>query len=97
MTTTGIRLKKIREELRMNQQDFADKIGLTKSAISAVENDKSNLSQTILSRMILDLNINANYILAGIGSPFLTKQDKDDEIKENVRELIKEELKKRGL
>ncbi len=41
MESTGQRFKELRKELRLSQEGFADKIGLSKSAVSAVESDKS--------------------------------------------------------
>lgn len=102
MDTEGKRIKKIREDLKLSQDKFGEVFDCGKSFISAVENDKNKLSHDNLVKLLMNYNVNINYILAGIGNPFLTKQDKEslldnDEIKENVRELIKEELNKRGL
>ena len=40
MPTSGNRLKKIRKELHLSQEEFGDKIGLSRAGIAAVEADK---------------------------------------------------------
>ncbi|MBQ2612119.1 helix-turn-helix transcriptional regulator, partial [bacterium] len=57
MTTTGIRLRKCREYLKISQEDIAKLIGSTPSYISLVENDKSKLSVENLVKLLLRYNI----------------------------------------
>ena len=61
MTTQGNRLKKIRKELRLSQEEFAKQIGLSRAAIAAVEADNNNFSQDVLCKLILTFDININY------------------------------------
>jgi transcriptional regulator with XRE-family HTH domain len=97
MSLQGERLKEIRESLRLTQQQMAEKLGIAYQNVGKAEKNKSKFSNDTLTILLQEYNVNINYLLAGIGNPFLTKQDKDGEIKENVRELIEEALKKRGL
>ncbi|MFA6989575.1 MAG: helix-turn-helix transcriptional regulator [Candidatus Gastranaerophilaceae bacterium] len=93
MYTQGFRLKKIRQELNITQQDLADKLGITKANVSKVENDNGSFSSEILNKLLVDLNLNINYLLAGIGEPFLTKEhlSKDDELYTKFKEFMKQE------
>ena len=43
--TQGERVKAIRKELNMTLEQFGEKLGVTKTAISYVENNKRNLTE----------------------------------------------------
>lgn len=97
MTTQGSRLKKIRKILDLSQGEFGNKIGLTRGAIASVEADSNNFSQEILCKLILEFNVNLNYLLAGKGQPFnLPERDEiKNEIISNIENiLLKYEIKK---
>lgn len=102
MTTTGKRFKNIRIALNLSQEAFGKEIGLSKSGISAVENDKTFVSLEILSTLLIDYNINMNYLVGGIGemfnpTGFAPKTGKkpcicaDIEFRQRVRQILKEE------
>ncbi|MFA6988701.1 MAG: helix-turn-helix transcriptional regulator [Candidatus Gastranaerophilaceae bacterium] len=99
MSTEGKRIKEIRKILGFTQKEFAEILGFRESFMSSVENDRNLLNHGKQLLLLQNYDVNINYILAGIGDPFLTKQDKEsnNELKKNVQELIEEELKKRGL
>lgn len=46
--TQGERVKAIRKELNMTLEQFGEKLGVTKTAISYVENNKRNLTEQML-------------------------------------------------
>ena len=48
MTSQGNRLKKIRNSLKLSQEEFGKQIGLTRAAIAAVEADNNKFSQDVL-------------------------------------------------
>ena len=102
MTTTGKRFKNIRISLNLSQEAFGKEIGLSKSGISAVENEKTFVSLEILSTLLIDYNINMNYLVGGIGEMFnptgsAAKTGKkpngptDIEFKQKVIEILREE------
>ena len=81
----GHRLKTIRLTLRLSQLEMGAKIGLSKQGISKVENNKSFMTFQILSRLAVDLNINLNYLIAGIGEPFLKEHLKfEGDVKSSI-------------
>ena len=91
MKTTGQRFKDLRKELRLTQEVFANKIGLSKSAISAVESDKSFISQNVMSTLFMEFNVNLNWLVVGVGKMFNAPQYEDvkDEILKEVDEILK--------
>lgn len=93
MTTQGNRLKKIRKELRLSQEEFAKQIGLSRAAIAAVEADNNNFSQDVLCKLILTFDININYLLVGKGNIFNAPEFEQvkDELALEVRKILREE------
>ena len=91
MKTTGQRFKDLRKELRLTQEVFANKIGLSKSAISAVESDKSFISQNVMSTLFMEFNVNLNWLVVGESKMFNAPQYEDvkDEILKEVDEILK--------
>lgn len=69
--TAGERIKFIRESMCMSQIDFAALLDVSRAFVSAVEKNKANLSIEKLTYLLKEHNVSANYILAGIGHPFL--------------------------
>lgn len=95
MTTMGKRIKTLRQELQLSQEKFGEIFGSTKAYISAIENDKSKLSVENLGKLLLDYNVNLNWLFAGIGTPFLN--DTADELSPEMEKAFDAFLKKKGL
>ena len=96
--TVGQRLKEIRTKLSLSQEALGQKIDLSRAAIAAVETDKNNLSQEVLCKLILTLDVSVNYLLAGIGEPFLKNPaDQFEDVKADILAEVEEMLRKRGL
>ena len=65
MPTVGERIRAIREKRGMTQDKLAETAGLSKSFLSEVENDKSNISSQILLRIANELGASIDYLLDG--------------------------------
>ncbi len=93
MSTIGQRIKEIRQELRLSQEQFGQIFCAGKSYISAVENDKSKLSVENLVKLLVDYNVSIDYILGGIGKPFITQQYNavKSELRSEVLQILKDE------
>ena len=89
LQTIGNRLKEIRESLGLSQEELGIKIGLTKSGVSGVEKNKSFMSKEVLSKLLLDLHVNLNWLLVGIGPIFLNGSQENDSKVKNFEEEIK--------
>lgn len=87
MTTQGERLKQIREELRLSQQEIADKLDVKYQSISKAEKNINKLSNESLAHLLIEFNVNINYVLAGIGEPFI-QQEKTKEHSEDVKRRL---------
>ena len=53
----GLRIKEIRKEANFTVKELADKVGITREFLSAVENNTKPISFTTLSKILNELNI----------------------------------------
>lgn len=59
------RIKILRQELWLDQLQFAKAIGMKQGSISDVERGKAQVSSTLISKLQTTFNINSEYILFG--------------------------------
>lgn len=97
METQGERIKKIRLQLNMQQDKFGEGIGVTKQCISNIERDIGFLSGDKLTSLLLNYNVNINYLLAGIGEMFLSSHQLDEAKLENKIQEVVLKMKEKGL
>ena len=76
------RLKQIRKKSDMTQQEFADRLGVSRSNIATYETSKSFPSASIISLICKEFNVNENWLRYG-----------NDEIFSNTDLSISERLK----
>lgn len=93
----GMRIKQVRNELHLKQEDFAKHFGFSRAFLSAIEQDKSKLSVDNLTKLLIDFNVSINFILAGVGDVFIKKEDDEDKIKNMLKKMIDEEMEHRGI
>lgn len=93
MTTMGKRIKEIRKKLHLSQEELGEFLGSGKSYISAVENDKSKLSVESLVKLLVNYQVNINYILGGVGKPMLAPEfsEVENEIELKVMAILKKQ------
>ncbi len=92
----GARLKRIREDKRLSQQEIADFLDISQKTYSNIESDKSKISLEHLSKLSKLLEFNILELLQEQGIDFNFKDEKEDEtpcIKYNsiIKELIIQE------
>ncbi|HEY5586378.1 MAG TPA: XRE family transcriptional regulator [Ruminiclostridium sp.] len=61
----GSKIKEARLSLGMTQEQLANKLGITKSAIANYENGVSHPKEDILYKLFSALNVDANYLFEG--------------------------------
>lgn len=93
MTTQGKRLKKIRQALNLSGEEFGVKIGVSKQYVSNLEADRNILNNEKLVSLLLDFNVNINYLLCGVGDMFIPAQFEQvqDDLVLRVREILRSE------
>lgn len=70
------RIIKIREEKKLSQEKFAEKLGLSRNFINQVENGKKNISDRTISDICRLFNVNEEWLRTGTGDPYLQPDDK---------------------
>ena len=96
MKNLNERIKLLRKQLNISQEEFANKLGITKQAISNIENAKSAPSIGVLYIMHDELDVNLNYIIAGNGDIFTSKKG-NEALKASLFKELELMLKARGI
>ncbi len=66
----GKRVKEIRKELQMKQEQMSAVLGIGKSALSMIETGRAALSERNKNIMVQELNVNPEWIESGNGAMF---------------------------
>lgn len=69
------RIKKIRRELDLTQQEFADRIGIARGNIAAYEVGKNALSDSVISLVCREFNVNENWLRTGEGEMYIEQSE----------------------
>lgn len=67
------RIKKIRKELDLTQQKFADTIGMKRNTIAQYEMGRTVPSDAIIFSICREFNINENWLRTGQGDMFIPR------------------------
>lgn len=84
------RLKKLRKELDMTQQEFADKIGIKRNSLANYETGRNTPIDAIIVSICREFNVNENWLRTGEGEMFV-EMSYDDEIAQFVGQVMSEE------
>lgn len=84
------RLKKLRKELDMTQQEFADRIGIKRNSLANYETGRNTPIDAIIVSICREFNVNENWLRTGEGEMFV-EMSYDDEIAQFVSQVMGEE------
>lgn len=84
------RLKKLRKELDMTQQEFADRIGVKRNSLANYETGRNTPIDAIIISICREFHVNENWLRTGEGEMFI-EMSRDDEIANFVGQLMAEE------
>lgn len=73
------RLKMLRKNLGLTQQEFADRLKVSRNNIASYETGKSNLGDAIISLICREFNVNEIWFRTGEGEIFV-EMDLEDEL-----------------
>lgn len=88
MASIGERIKKIRVDANLNQEQFAEKISVSRSFISRVENGKETPSDTLVKLISSFFGRNYEWVKDGVGKEY--RPFKEDSIKQ--QRIMKSDL-----
>lgn len=75
------RLKSLRKELGLTQQEFADRIGIKRNAVTNYEVGRNAPADMVVSLICREFNVNEEWLRRGIGEMFAAvPQDAIDEL-----------------
>ncbi|MBS5511749.1 MAG: helix-turn-helix transcriptional regulator [Clostridium sp.] len=84
------RIKKIRKELDLTQQEFADKLKVPRNTIGGYEVGKSNPSDAAVNNICNTFKVNEEWLRTGNGEMFV-KQTRNEEMAKLTKLLLNEE------
>ena len=82
------RIKEIRKILKLNQADFADKLGLARATIASYEVGNSLPSDRTINDMCREFNLQEQWLRTGEGPMFKQQSDIDNQLAAEVAKLI---------
>ena len=87
--TQGERVKEIRKSLEMTMEQFGNKLGVTKVAISNIEKEKRNLTEPMRRAICREFNVSEEWLKTGDGEMY-QQLSEDEEIAGIVSDLLEE-------
>lgn len=81
------RIKKIRKELDLTQQKFAEKIGVKQNTVAQYEMGRNIPIDSVISLICREFNVNEQWLRDGTGEMFI-EQTRDEQIASFVGSMI---------
>lgn len=63
--TFGENLKRIRKEMKLTQQEMANRIGISQSYFADIEHNRKNISLAVVLRISQGLDVSVNKLING--------------------------------
>ena len=86
--TIGERIKELRKFQGLTLEQFGERVGVGKSALSYLENGKSNLTDQMALSICREFNVNETWLRDGVGE---MKKQTDDIFSEAVADMLMED------
>ena len=69
------RIKELREHLGLTLKQFADKVGVTRSAIGHIERGDRSLTNQMFTSICREFDVNEEWLRTGNGDMFILQED----------------------
>ncbi|NBH25940.1 XRE family transcriptional regulator [Lachnospiraceae bacterium] len=83
--TQGERVREVRKNLGITLDKFGERIGIKKSALSSIENGRSNLTDANIKAICREFNVDYIWLTTGEGEMFV---DSDDDFLEKIDRIM---------
>ena len=83
--TQGERVREVRKNLGLTLDKFGERIGIKKSALSSIENGRSNLTDANIKAICREFNVDYIWLTTGEGEMFV---DSDDDFIEKIDRIM---------
>lgn len=87
--TQGERVREVRKNLSLTLDKFGERIGIKKSALSSIENGKSNLTDANTRAICREFNVDYIWLTTGEGNNMFI--DSDDDFLERIDRIMSSE------
>ena len=87
--TQGERVNEVRKRAQLTMDQFGERLGVTKTAISYVVNGKRSLTEQILKSICREFDVNENWLRTGEGD-MRGKLSEEEEIATLVSDVLEE-------
>ena len=81
------RIKILRKKLGLTLDKFGERLGVTKTTISRLENGVNNVTEQMLKSICREFNVNEEWLRNGTGEMFINTEDEDAEYEQICNEL----------
>lgn len=71
-------VRNLRKATTLTLEEFGKRLGVTKVAISNIENGKRNLTNQMIKAICREFNVNEDYLMTGEGDMFRELPEKDE-------------------
>ena len=83
--TQGERVKEVRKTLGLTLEKFGEKLGIKKTAVSLIENNKNNLTEANIKAICREFGVDYIWLTTGDGKMFV---DSDDDFIEKIDRIM---------
>ena len=84
------RIKELRNELGLSAEKFGARVGVTRSAISRIENGIVNVTEQMQKSICREFNVNEEWLRNGTGDMFI-EMDAEDQLMEWAGRVLSSE------
>ena len=88
--TCGERVKELRKTLGLTLEKFGEPLGVTKVAISNIENDNRNMTEQMTKAICREYNVSEEWLRNGTGEMFVPVT-RDEEIEIFIGNVLRDE------
>lgn len=91
------RIKKLRKYLHLTQDEFGEKLGVKKSAVSKIEKGENGVTDQMIKLMKKELGVNENWLRTGEGEMFpeFTRADAIAKLADDIMTEVSDSFKSR--
>lgn len=88
--TLGERIREVRKSLKMTMDQFGERIGVTKSTISNIENGNRNATEHMIKSICREFEVNEEWLRTGAGGSdnMFKKTTVDEQVCNRFRYII---------
>ena len=83
------RIKKIRKELDLTQQKFADKLGVKRNTVGQWECGINAITDQVITSICREFNVNEDWLRTGEGNMFRARNTTNEELALQIGKLLK--------